>query len=238
MSNQIQNSIIGQKFNRLTVIDRDKKYICQCECGNIVKVVRAKLISGHTKSCGCWRRDNAKMIYNDLTGQKFGRLTVLYKTDKRKQRKIIWHCLCDCGNECDILSTRFNNGTNSCGCIRNEMSSARLKQYMAEHTGPKHHNWNGGFSRDDRHKLMDTSQYKTWRQNVFKRDKFRCVVCKANKNLVAHHIESYREFETLRCDINNGVTLCKFCHNQFHSIYGKKGFDSADFMEFVYDKFA
>lgn len=53
--------ITGQKFNRLTAIERkyyetEKRYfwVCRCDCGNIVEKVRAhNLKSGNTKSCGC-----------------------------------------------------------------------------------------------------------------------------------------------------------------------------------------
>ena len=53
------HDLTGQKFGELTVIQRaenqSKKtvWLCKCDCGNIVKVVSANLISGNTKSCGC-----------------------------------------------------------------------------------------------------------------------------------------------------------------------------------------
>ena len=43
----------------------------------------------------------------DLKGYKFGRLLVLKKSDENIQKKsksIIWHCICDCGNEVGIRS--------------------------------------------------------------------------------------------------------------------------------------
>lgn len=55
-------NIIGEKYNRLTVIQLDeercakldRKYlICKCDCGKITSVQQHKLRSGHTKSCGC-----------------------------------------------------------------------------------------------------------------------------------------------------------------------------------------
>lgn len=59
----------------------------------------------------------------DLTGQKFGRLTVLYENG-RKHAEIVWHCKCDCGNECDVLSSNLRNGkTQSCGCLQKERTS-------------------------------------------------------------------------------------------------------------------
>lgn len=53
----------------------------------------------------------------ELTGKRYGKLTVLNKTDKRKNGCIIWHCRCDCGNEIELSSRKLKNGvTNSCGC--------------------------------------------------------------------------------------------------------------------------
>ena len=49
--------------------------------------------------------------YTDITGQKFGRWTVMNITDKRtKNRTIIWHCKCDCGNTNDIEMDNLRNG--------------------------------------------------------------------------------------------------------------------------------
>lgn len=56
--------MIGLKFARLTVIERDSKprgrhYLCRCDCGKEVVVLGALLRSGGRKSCGCLRRENA-----------------------------------------------------------------------------------------------------------------------------------------------------------------------------------
>lgn len=52
----------------------------------------------------------------NLTGQKFGKLTVL-KLSYTK-RYTYWKCLCDCGIEKIILGTRLTAGrTRSCGCL-------------------------------------------------------------------------------------------------------------------------
>lgn len=64
------------------------------------------------------------MKYNvkDLTGRKFGKLTVLEKTEKRKDGgSIVWKCKCECGNIVDISSKRLVNNINlSCGCFQKE----------------------------------------------------------------------------------------------------------------------
>lgn len=55
--------IIGQKFGRLTVIEiasksaKNTTYLCKCDCGKTIKVLRFNLINGKTKSCGCLRSE-------------------------------------------------------------------------------------------------------------------------------------------------------------------------------------
>ena len=62
------HNIAGKKFNRLTAIRlaqpdecnirNQEKWLCECECGNVVYVSFYKLLNGTTKSCGCWNRDS------------------------------------------------------------------------------------------------------------------------------------------------------------------------------------
>lgn len=60
-------NLIGQHFNRLTIIDyagRNNKnccvWLCLCDCGNRKKVVGYDLRRGHTKSCGCLNKERVK----------------------------------------------------------------------------------------------------------------------------------------------------------------------------------
>jgi 5-methylcytosine-specific restriction endonuclease McrA len=55
-------------------------------------------------------------------------------------------------------------------------------------------------------------EYRAWRIAVLKRDGFRCVWCKSEKNLEAHHIYSFASFPELRFEVKNGLTLCRDCH--------------------------
>ena len=88
-------------------------------------------------------------------------------------------------------------------------------------------NWKGGITK--RHQLIrSTPEYKIWRSRVFERDNWTCQTCgKRGSYLEAHHIKKiftiikenniYSSKDAKRCqelwDINNGVTLCKECHN-------------------------
>lgn len=54
----------------------------------------------------------------DLTGKVFGKLTVLSDTGRRKSRKVIWLCQCECGKQTEVLSGYLISGdTKSCGCL-------------------------------------------------------------------------------------------------------------------------
>ncbi len=53
----------------------------------------------------------------DLTGQRYGRLTVLGPAENVGSRTA-WRCLCDCGREVSVKTHHLRSGhTKSCGCI-------------------------------------------------------------------------------------------------------------------------
>ena len=54
---------------------------------------------------------------NDLTNKTFGKWTVIEKTNKRASNGgVYWHCICECGNEKNILAQSLLNGRSlSCG---------------------------------------------------------------------------------------------------------------------------
>jgi hypothetical protein len=60
--------MIGERFYRLVVIgtaaqrDHRRAWRCQCDCGKETVVTERFLVSGSTKSCGCWRSACAKLI--------------------------------------------------------------------------------------------------------------------------------------------------------------------------------
>ena len=128
----------GQKFNRLTVIRRDESvlnkvsWICKCECGNEISVTTSHLKCGHTQSCGCLQKEKAREAnFLDLTGQRFGRLTVIKEADKyispQGLKFVQWLCKCDCGNDTIVLATNLKKGTTkSCGCYNIEQAKKRL----------------------------------------------------------------------------------------------------------------
>lgn len=75
---------------------------------------------------------------------------------------------------------------------------------------------------------------KEWRKAVYERDNYTCVVCGHHGgSLNAHHLEAYDKNESMRFDVDNGVTLCPSCHIKFHQIYGFGGNTKKQFLEWL-----
>lgn len=139
--------VIGQKFGKLVVLEKSEKlssdgailYKCRCECGNITYVPIRHVKSGHTKSCGCIRKEKLNQYYNsirkDLTGQRFGKLTVIRYVKSDKNRASIWLCKCNCGNTKEVLGESLTTGnTISCGCISREKILKESKKNLINGT--------------------------------------------------------------------------------------------------------
>jgi hypothetical protein len=72
----------------------------------------------------------------DLTGQRFGRLTVI-RYDHSEHDGVHWLCKCDCGNEKVAAGYSLRSGqTRSCGCLANEVRAARA-EHMRQGRKPK-----------------------------------------------------------------------------------------------------
>lgn len=81
----------------------------------------------------------------DLTGIKFGRLTVEKEADSyvspSGSKKRRWECLCECGNIATVTSADLLSGhTVSCGCYQREMTSKASKRHGMRHT-KIYHTW-------------------------------------------------------------------------------------------------
>jgi hypothetical protein len=136
-----KKDISGKKFGRLTA----KKYYrksgrtywnCICECGNTKRVGLTNLISGKTKSCGCLHRDSMRAMALDLTGKKFGLLTVIKRNEERSvAKKIVWECLCECGKTTLTQTNNLRSG-NSSSCrspVHWAISENNIRLYRARY---------------------------------------------------------------------------------------------------------
>ena len=72
----------------------------------------------------------------DLTGQRFGHLTVIRKNNERsKYGKTYWTCQCDCGSEIAVVVASLRSGkTQSCGCKRRRVTTEKNMKHGGSHT--------------------------------------------------------------------------------------------------------
>ena len=79
----------------------------------------------------------------------------------------------------------------------------------------------------------EDSVYKRFRLEVLKRDYFTCKMCKAKgkkTRLNVHHIMKWASAASLRYDVDNGITLCRKCHD---SVKGKESHYITYFLELI-----
>lgn len=133
----------GKRFGKLTAIRKTKPHVtsggryvtmweCVCDCGNKTTVSTQKLRKGHTTSCGCNKKNNKGGRFNDLTGRKFGRLTVIryLQEEERETKRKCWLCQCECGTVKGFNINKLTSGnTVSCSCAKSERIGNLNKKY-------------------------------------------------------------------------------------------------------------
>lgn len=178
--------LTGQKFGRLTVVEKterpvnvknkDSYWLCECDCGTMKIVKSSALKYGSVTSCGCFKKELDMKLGEgkgkDLTGIRFGRLTVIEKSDERdKNGSIYWLCQCDCGTITSISSSLLTRGkTQSCGCLHKEKCSERAKQQFK---GKDNHNYKGGITPITNH-LRSMQVIKQWKKDTYTRENSKC----------------------------------------------------------------
>ena len=127
----------GRTFGYWTVLNKNEEdtlkykrayWNCICKCGNMKSVNGKNLRRGTSLSCGCLQKENQR--YEDLTGKKYGKLTVLCKSEEKIGNRISWKCLCDCGNEKIVPGYCLKCGSvKSCGCLRTDYNDLSGKKF-------------------------------------------------------------------------------------------------------------
>lgn len=114
--------LTGKQINEWTVLGKEGYlYKCQCSCGKIQLVGQKDLMSGRSKQCG-----HGYNIRTDITGQKFGKWTVLKYFGNQ-----MYLCQCSCENhttravrKADLLSGQ----STQCGCNKQTKMHETLMQ--------------------------------------------------------------------------------------------------------------
>ena len=87
---------------------------------------QGKVCSHHTSTLRLLFRKQKMSKCIDLTGQKFGRLTVIERAENAKDRHSQWLCRCDCGKTLIVRGKSIRSGdTKSCGCYSRNLTIQR-----------------------------------------------------------------------------------------------------------------
>jgi hypothetical protein len=103
--------------------------------------------------------------------------------------------------------------------LQRERKIEGVRSSNKERVGPKHPAWNHNLTEEER-KLRKNQKFilKGLSRSCFERDRFQCVICDSNKNIHAHHLNSWKHFSGDRFEVNNLITLCNLCHKQYHKL--------------------
>lgn len=71
-------------------------------------------------------------------------------------------------------------------------------------------------------------------RKVLERDNFTCIKCGTyRENLEVHHLDSYKDNPDKRVLTENGITICKNCHDDFHCRFGRGHNTKQQFLEYL-----
>jgi hypothetical protein len=124
--------------------------------------------------------------------------------------------------------------------MKGKRQSPEWVKNRIDNKGEKHWNWKGGIT-PILTKIRFSDEGKNWTKDCMIRDNFTCQKCHIKNGkgigktiwLQVHHIVNFAEVPELRFVINNGITLCKKCHKNFHSIYGIKNNNHEQINEYI-----
>lgn len=133
--------MVGRRFGRWTVLGMAdnsrpgyRSWLCRCDCGRAGPVLGRDLRCGRATACRSCKAAMRKPA-GDLTGQTFGRWTVLGLSAVLANRSRLWRCRCRCGGvhevEGRILRSGASQGCRACKAKRQErVAYSRLWNYM------------------------------------------------------------------------------------------------------------
>lgn len=175
-------------------------------------------------------------VKNDLTGQKFGRLTVIkqiedYVTPSGTHYSY-WSCKCECGNNVNVIGsalTKSDKPTRSCGCIQKEVMNKKFKKYNRYKLFD---DYGVGYLDDDTEFYFDLEDYYIikdikWKKdkdgyivsNLYDKDIKKAVGIKMHRlvtgcpdNMFVDHIENERKNDNRKSNLR----ICTLQENNMH----------------------
>lgn len=203
----------GCKLLSTEYVNNSEKLIIKCSCGEVFKKSFDKFKNGKQYRC--------KKCGYKIVGDKLGKERVFLKCSQ-------------CEKDLEPMPKSVANSTEHHFCNRKCYSD-----WCKEHRiGENNNNYNPNLTDEDRNYKRFGEDYDNFIKETLKRDDYTCLCCgKRGINLNAHHLNGHNWDKKHRTDINNGVTLCKECHTEFHKIYKNGDNTIEQFKEFLYNKY-
>ena len=187
----------------------------------------------------------------DLTGKRFGRLTVLGRNieyqKEHNEYHPCWNCICDCGNECIVSGPSLRTGnTKSCGCYQKEMrhkSTKKRNVYDFSHGDYViGYATNGGTFKVDREDYSRINDYCwcfnsngyliAWDQLTQKFVYLHRLIMKPEFGLVVDHINGdradNRRLNLRACSQQNNSRNCRLSSNNSTGVCGIRYYPEID----------
>ena len=128
----------------------------------------------------------------DLTGQRFGRLTVIKRAEdhisKSGIRSVQWLCQCDCGNQSIVGRADLKTGnTKSCGCLHQETSHEMGKSNKKYNTYDLTGEYGIGYTSKGKEFYFDLEDYDLIKDYYWRIDSLGYVVSNDGKKIIKMH---------------------------------------------------
>lgn len=198
-------SSLGCTLLATEYLANDVKMPYLCKCGSLHEMSLANMKKG--KQCPtcigktAWTLETVQAVYRSHGCELL--------EDSYQSSNATMKYRCACGSESATTLGNFLKGVRCKACGIKKLS------------GPNSYLYDPNLSAQHRAEKRLYPEYRDWRKTVLRRDDYTCHICGIRgSRMHAHHLDSYARNPELRTDPNNGVTLCKACHDQFHLAHG------------------
>jgi hypothetical protein len=197
------------------------EFICKCQGKSTTtwatfKNSKSCANCGYAKTAEKIRKFDYNYVYNYLIKFGYELLEESYKNPQTAMK-----CKCPNGHETSIEFRHFQNNVRCREC------------YLENTKGENNPNWNP--LKTDEERLHDRvyEEYRQWRDSIYKRDNYTCQCCGLGNKVNAHHLNGYHWAIDERTTVENGITLCESCHDDFHNAYGHSNNTKEQFEEYM-----
>lgn len=184
---------------------------------------------------------NKNQRYIDLSGNKYGRLTVI-EYSHTENRLAMWKCKCDCGNEKIVSSVALRSGhCLSCGCLfKDTMQGSKFAYKHGESKSPLYILWSNMKARCNNSNSSDYGRYgakgikvcNEWANNYNTFKKW-AISNGYNENLTIDRINNNGNYEPNNCRFVNRKIQANNTRNCVYYSYNGNQYTLSELSEIV-----